>query len=76
MSRDEHHIVHNKDRGGWDVKRNGAQRASAHADNKADAVAIGRTISRNQHTELVPHLRNGRFQNTDSHGNDPYPPRG
>ena len=73
--RGEHHVVPNKERGGWDIKRNGAKRASAHADNKSDAMSIGREISRNQHTELIPHLRNGKFQNPDSHGGDPCPPR-
>lgn len=37
MSRKEHHVVPNQ-RGGWDVKRNGAERASAHFDTKQDAV--------------------------------------
>ncbi len=73
--RQEHHIVHNIERGGWDVRRNGANRASAHADNKTDAMKIGRTISRNQGTELIPHLMNGKIQNPDSHGGDPCPPK-
>ena len=73
--REEHHVVSNKDRGGWDVKRNGAERASAHAETKEKALEIGRKISRNQNTELITHLKNGRIQNPDSHGNDPCPPR-
>ena len=73
--REEHHIVLNKERGGWDIKRNGAQRASAHAETKDKALEIGRTISKNQNTELISHLKNGRIQNLDSHGNDPCPPR-
>lgn len=36
MARDTHHVVHNPN-GGWDVKRGGGQRASAHADTKAAA---------------------------------------
>lgn len=74
-NRKEHHVVHNAKRGGWDIKRENADRASAHADTKADAMRIGRMISRNQNTELIPHLVNGRFQNPDSHGSDPYPPK-
>ena len=74
MARDEHHVVP-KSSGGWDVKRNGAQRASAHADTKAQAVKIGREISRNQGTEFIIHGKDGRIQNPDSHGNDPCPPR-
>lgn len=36
MARDTHHVVHNPN-GGWDIKRGGGQRASAHADTKAVA---------------------------------------
>ena len=71
----EHHVVPNSERGGWDVKRNGAKRASGHYETKAQAVSIGREMSKNQNTELIIHLRNGSFQNLDSHGNDPCPPR-
>ena len=74
-NRHEHHVVPNKERGGWDVKRDGAKRASAHAETKVDAMNTARKISRNQHTELIPHLQNGQFQNPDSHGGDPCPPR-
>ena len=74
MPRDEHHVVPNPN-GGWDVKRNGAQRASVHTDTKAEAVSRGREISRNQGTELITHRKDGQIQNPDSHGNDPCPPR-
>jgi len=75
MARDSHHIVPNPD-GGWDVKRSGGQRSSGHWDTKAEAVNAGRQISRNQGTELVIHGKDGRIQSSDSHGNDPLPPRG
>lgn len=34
--------------GGWNIKRNGAQRATKHFDTKAEAVNIARKIARNQ----------------------------
>ena len=71
----QHHLVHNPT-GGWDVKRTGAQRASAHAETKAEAERLGREISRNQGTEFVIRGLDGRIQRKDSHGNDPFPPRG
>jgi uncharacterized protein YdaT len=74
MARDEHHVVPNPN-GGWDVKRNNAQRSSLHAETKAEAVRAGRQISRNQGTEFIIHGKDGRIQNPDSHGNDPCPPR-
>ena len=64
-----------KERGGWDVKLDGAKRSSIHTDTKAEAMNAGRRLSRNQHTELIPHLQNGKFQNPDSHGGDPCPPK-
>lgn len=71
----QHNLLHNPN-GGWDVKRPGAQRASVHAETKDEAERIGRAISRNQGTEFVIHGLDGRIQRKDSHGNDPFPPRG
>ena len=72
---DTHHVVPNPD-GGWDVRRGGASRASAHLATKRDAVDRGREISRNQATELRIHNRDGRIAKSDSHGGDPDPPKG
>lgn len=74
MNRKEHHVVANPD-GGWDVKRNDADRASGHYETKQDAVDHGRKISQNQGTELFIHNKNGKISNSDSHGHDPCPPR-
>ena len=70
-----HHVVPNS-KGGWDVKKSEFSKASKHMDNKKDAVNAARKISKNQKTELFIHKKNGRFQDRDSHGNDPYPPKG
>ena len=75
MSREEHHVVPNSERGGWDAKRNGAERASGHYETKSDAMKAGREMSRNAGTEFVVHGKDGRIQNPDSHGNDPCPPK-
>ena len=74
MTRKQHHLVHNSN-GGWDIKRTGARRVSAHAETKVTAEKIGREISRNQGTEFVIHGLNGQIQRSDSHGNDPCPPK-
>ena len=74
MARPEHHVVKNPD-SGWDVKRNGAYRVSVHTDTKQEAIRRGREISRNQKTELVIHNSDGKISNSDSHGNDPCPPK-
>ena len=70
-----HHVVPNP-KGGWDVKRGGADRASSHHNTKQDAIDRGREISRNQNSELRIHKQNGRIGSSDSHGNDPFPPKG
>ena len=75
MARETHHVVHNSN-GGWDVKRGGGKRSSGHYETKQQAVNAGRQVSRNQKTELVIHGMNGRIQSSDSHGNDPCPPKG
>jgi predicted Rdx family selenoprotein len=70
-----HHIVPNPD-GGWDIKKGGSGRSSGHLERKQDAVDAGRDMSRNQRTELYVHGEDGRIQRKDSHGNDPFPPKG
>ena len=71
---DSHHVVPNPD-GGWDVRRAGSQRSSGHHDTKREAIDDGRTISRNQGTELRIHNLDGRISQSDSHGHDPNPPK-
>jgi uncharacterized protein YdaT len=75
MSKKTTHIVPNP-QGGWDVKQSGAQRSSGHFDKKQEAVDRGRIISNNQKTELVIHNKNGQIGEKDSHGGDPFPPKG
>jgi len=70
-----HHVVHNP-QGGWDVKKGGGERASNHCDTKQEAIHKAREISQNQGSELYIHGLDGRIQQKDSHGNDPFPPKG
>ena len=70
-----HHVVPNPN-GGWDVRRGGSERSSSHHNAKQPAIAAGREVSRNQGTELRIHNRDGKIASSDSHGNDPYPPKG
>lgn len=72
MAKETHHVVHNS-RGGWDVKRGGAQRASVHTETKAEAIKVGRVISQRAGSEFVIHGADGKIQRSDSHGNDPCP---
>lgn len=77
MSNKNRHIVPNPD-GGWDVKKPGAQRASAHEKTQSDAEARAKEIVANQGGgEVVIHDRHGRIRDKDTvpPGNDPSPPR-
>ncbi len=71
--RNQHVVPHT---GGWAVKGAGAHRATEVFGTKAQAVDRGREIARNQHSELVIHGKDGVIQSSDSHGHDPFPPRG
>ncbi len=74
MTRKTHHVVPDPS-GGWNVKKGGSQRASKHFDKKADATDWGRDVSRNQKTEFIIHNKDGKISQSDSHGNDPCPPK-
>jgi hypothetical protein len=65
MARKTHHVVPNP-KGGWDVKKGGAQKASGHFSTKKEAEAAGREISRTQGSELIIHDKSGRMQSVES----------
>lgn len=75
VNQKSHHVVTNP-KGGCDVKKAGSERASNHCDTKQEAIEKARGISRNQGTELYIHGKDGKIQKKDSHGNDPFPPKG
>jgi hypothetical protein len=53
MSRKESHVVPNKE-GGWDSKREKAERASKHFETKGDVMKWSREKSRDEGSELNP----------------------
>lgn len=75
MTKKSTHVISNSD-GGWDIKQSGGQRSSGHFETKQEAVDRARTISLNQESELVIHNKDGKIAEKDSHGNDPYSPKG
>lgn len=69
-----HHVI---PRGSeWAVKGEGNSRVTVVTNTKQEAIDRAREISKNQGTELVIHNRNGQISQKDSHGHDPYPPKG
>ena len=74
MARRDQHVVPHA--GGWAVKPAGGQRASSVHSRQADAIDRARKIAQAQSSELIIHGRDGRIRARDSHGHDPFPPRG
>ena len=71
--RNQHIVSHAR---GWAVRGAGAQRATSVHSTQREAIDAGRQTARNQGSELLIHGRNGQIRARDSHGNDPYPPKG
>ena len=62
--------------GGWQVKGEGNSKATVRTSTQKEAIDRARAISRNQGSELVIHRPNGMIRDKDSHGREPFPPRG
>jgi len=60
----------------WGVRAEGSKRLTTVCNQQGDAIAAGREIARNQHSELRIQGRDGTFREAWSYGNDPFPPRG
>ena len=60
----------------WGIKGEGNSRYAKITVTQREAINVARTIARHQRSELVIHGENGRIREKDSHGNDPFPPRG
>lgn len=73
-TRKTRHVVPNDD-GGWSSRKGGADRASKNFDTKKEAEDWSREKSREERSELVIHNKDGRISRSDSHGNDPNPPK-
>lgn len=69
------HVTKNPN-GGWNVKGEGNSKATKITKTKEEAIKVAREISRNQNSELIIHGKDGKIQSKDSHGHDPYPPKG
>ena len=61
--------------GGWQVKSSGAKRASSIHKTQAEAVRVGRQIAKNHQCEHKIQGRDGQIRQSNSYGNDPFPPR-
>ncbi len=70
--RDVHVVPHND---GWATRKEGASRVGTTHSTQASAIEQARTQARRERTEVVIHRPDGRIRDSDSYGNDPFPPR-
>lgn len=73
--RRRYHVAKRDD--GWEVKAEGAKRASAVEGRKVEAVERARQIAQNQSpSQVVIHKMDGTIQTEHTYGDDPHPPKG
>lgn len=70
--RDVHVVPHQR---GWATKREGAGRAGSVHDTQRDAIERAKQQATREKTEVVIHRKDGSIRDSDSYGNDPFPPR-
>ena len=68
------HVVPTGDK--WGIKGEGNSKYTQIFFFVCYAIDAARNICRNEKSELFIHDSHGRIRERDSHGNDPFPPRG
>lgn len=73
MTKKDIHVVPHGD--GWATRKEGAQRVGHTADTQREAFELARNQAKREHVEVVIHRPDGSIRNSNSHGNDPNPPK-
>ena len=68
------HVVPHKELG-WATKKEGASRAGSLHGTQREAIERARQQAIRERTEVVIHRPNGQIRDSDSYGNDPFPPK-
>ncbi|MFC7706410.1 DUF2188 domain-containing protein [Plastorhodobacter daqingensis] len=61
---------------GWATRREGASRVGSTHDTQADARMAARETAVRERGEVIIHRPDGRIRDSNSYGNDPFPPKG
>lgn len=61
---------------GWANRREGSSRVSETFDTKREAQQAGRDTARRDHVEHLIQGRDGKIDERNSYGHDPFPPKG
>lgn len=70
MSKQNYYVV-SRPQGGWAVKKEGSQRASAVTGTQKESIEIGRNLAMKSKGELTIQGRDHKFREKNSYGNDP-----
>lgn len=74
-NRKTYHVTPHED--GWQVKAEGAKRATAVFDTKAETVEVAAGIAAKQPLgQVIIHRQDGTIQDERTYGKDPFPPKG
>ena len=66
-----YHVVPNR-AGGWDVKKEGGQKASGHFDKKSEAVERGKELAKSGPLgQIKIHKKDGKIQTEHTYRQDP-----
>jgi hypothetical protein len=77
MAKRKRYYVNPREDGRWEVTQEGAKRASAVSDTKAETVRRGAGIAKDAgRSQPVIRKKDGTFQSERTYGDDPYPPKG
>ena len=60
-------------KGSWVVRKSGSSRAAKVFDNKEAAVTFGRTLAKNEGSDLYIHHHDGTIRNKNSYGKVTFP---
>lgn len=70
------HTVYNSERNKWENKRAGNSAPLSSHGTKANALVRAENIAEKVKAEHFIHGKDGKIQERNSYGNDPFPPRG
>ncbi|OPX58629.1 MAG: hypothetical protein A4E25_01570 [Methanobacterium sp. PtaB.Bin024] len=66
------HVITSK-KGGWDVKRDGAVKASGHFDTREEAIEFAEKEGERYNVEVFIHSEDGKIEKREEFGKKLYP---
>jgi hypothetical protein len=73
MSKKNQWVIKHGDK--WAVKGEGNSKVTKIVKTQKEAIKIGKSIAKNQKSELIIQNAEGKIRSKDSYGNDPCPPK-